>query len=364
MTSRFSDREISVAWGSEKHFSNNVFALIRLALAFAVIFSHSFPLSMTIGDLAVDMFLAISGLLVARSWRSSVTIQDYLTKRILRIYPAFLVLALFQAFLLAPLAAAPPVSSYNLWQLGLIGFEMLDLTGYGFPYGGLHHVFANNPFPNEMNGSLWTVRYEFVCYVLLAVAGPIFWKRPRLFFILFATLLITCFLGFIPPWHRVLTLLLGAAPPWPRLLSFFLSGVLFYRLRKSIPYSKWLALSSILLLGLAVVKHPSALRLLLPCCGTYLLFWLAYHPLLIACKRGDKGDPSYGVYLYGFPIQQSIVLFLAPYGMLTPIRLALLGGSLSFIAGWLSWHGIEKHCLALKRVLCTRARKVLSPIET
>jgi peptidoglycan/LPS O-acetylase OafA/YrhL len=76
--------------------------------------------------------------------------------------------------------------------------------------------------------------------------------------------------------------------------------------------------------------------------------WVAYHPSLTRFRRLNTGDYSYGTYLYGFPIQQSIMLWLAPKGYMGVAQLAALGSIASLGAGVVSWYGIERWFIAMK----------------
>lgn len=348
-------------WGSQGGFKENLFVPIRLGLALLVIFSHSYPIVsgdelgeplirltgyQSIGDCAVEMFLAISGFLIASSWDSSKSAWSFMLKRILRIYPAFVILMMLQAFVLAPLATTEPFSGYSLKQLGLITAETIDLVGYGYPYGGLLTTFPNNPFPYEMNGSLWTIRYEFICYFLLALGAGL--RKPKWLALGFAAMLLIYLSGWLPPWHKLLTAAFGAISLLPRLITFFLAGTLFYRLRERIPHDDRIALGAFIALVIAAIFYPPALRLLLPIAGVYLLFWIAYHPRLMSLPKWHKCDLSYATYLYAFPIQQSLMLWLAPHIAMTPWKLAALATLCTLPVAALSWHAIEKPFLSLK----------------
>jgi peptidoglycan/LPS O-acetylase OafA/YrhL len=349
-------------WGERGQFSANLFVPIRIALAIMVIFSHSYlacngtsatePLArltgqMTIGELSVDMFLAISGFLVTRSWETSRSNQAFLLKRVLRIFPAFYAVMVIQAFVLAPLVSRDPFTGYNWSQMGLLAFEIADLVGYGYPYGGLLAVFPDNPFPYHMNASLWTIRYEFLCYLLLALGGARF-RQTGFVSVFLVAVVATYAIGWLPPWHWLLTAALGDVAYWPRLLAFFMAGVWFYRFRDRIPHDTRLAALSGVMIVAGASLGTHGLRVVLPLAGVYLLFWVAYHPLLLRLPWPNVGDLSYGVYLYGFPIQQSVIKWLSPVVTITPIRLAVIATGLSLIAGLLSWHAIEKRFLALK----------------
>lgn len=358
-------------WGSQGLFKENLFVPIRLGLALLVIFSHSYPIVLgnelgeplirltgyqSTGSFAVEMFLAISGFLVASSWDASNSAWSFMLKRVLRIYPAFIVLMMLQAFVLAPLATTEPFSGYSLKQLGLIAAETIDLVGYGYPYGGLLTTFPDNPFPYEMNGSLWTIRYEFVCYFLLALGAG--FQKTKWLALGFAAMLLVYLSNWLPPWHKFLTAAFGAISLLPRLITFFLAGALFYRLRNRIPHNSRIALVAFITLVSIAIGYPAGLKLALPTAGVYLLFWIAYHPGLMSLPKLHKCDLSYGTYLYAFPIQQSLMLWLAPHVEMTPLKLAALATLCTLPIAALSWYAIEKPLLSLK------SRKKLSlPVE-
>lgn len=347
-------------WSSLGDFKANQFVLVRIALALAVIYTHSFPMiahgrltdplwainpHFGSGNIAVNMFLAISGFLVTASWDSSRSRGDFLLKRVLRIYPAFVLLSLLQAFVLAPLVTPATFSGYSLKQVGLILAEMVDLVGYGYPYGGLLPVFVDSQFPGEMNGSLWTIRYEFVCYVLLALLGG--FRQTRILAVVFLGVMLLYLSGWLPPWNKILTALLGAVPLWPRLLSYFLAGCLFFRLRDKIVHDWRLAAVSFALL-VVFFRSDIALRLLMPVAGVYLILWVSYHPKLLRLPNLKNADISYGLYLYAFPIQQSLMLWVAPRWPMTPYVLFLLSTACTAPVAALSWFLVERPFLRLK----------------
>ncbi len=165
-----------------QHFNN--FNVIRLVLATLVVVSHAFPLSrgmddrepfsrltagqMTFGTVAVDMFFLISGMLITASWFRSASMQDFLYKRVLRIYPGFIVAVLFSASLIWGLCPEFRHSvNIRVWGQHLVhDFVLLDRSSLNG-----QEVFAGNPYPGDANGSLWTIPREFCCYLLIAALG-------------------------------------------------------------------------------------------------------------------------------------------------------------------------------------------------
>ncbi len=170
---------------SPSEFRTNNFSVMRLVLASVVVFAHSFvavngsnqgePLhdftrgGLDFGALAVNGFFVASGFMVSESLARGRSVGDFLRKRLVRLYPAFLVLWIVQAFMLAPLVSPGQFTGYSVRQIGVLLFNLMTLSSYGYPYGGLLRVFPDNPVAGELNVSLWTLRYELGCYLGLAM---------------------------------------------------------------------------------------------------------------------------------------------------------------------------------------------------
>jgi len=165
--------------------SNN-FDALRVAAATTVVFSHSFliaagndhrePLVLLTGNQAVlglagvFVFFAISGFLVTQSWEETRAPLRYLAKRALRIFPGLIVALVVTAFVLAPLVTMLPLADYLhrpepyryvLWN------TLLDTRVHELP----RVMFVDNPVGLEVNGSLWTLRYEFEMYLMVMALG-------------------------------------------------------------------------------------------------------------------------------------------------------------------------------------------------
>jgi len=351
----------------------NNFDFLRFGLACTVIFSHCFPLSRgaagrdplmwlshgqeNLGTMALHGFFAISGFLVTQSWLRSRGPGSYFKKRFLRIYPGFIVCMLIDAMIVAPLSIPGHRFDATILTPGyLLGVlrRMALLREYA-PVG----AFATNPFPGAVNGAIWTIGYEFRCYILLALIGLVgLLRRPGvvvgLFLAVLALVPVVAFrshggginLGLKPPW----SLLLGVLLPlefWPGFLGFFLAGVAAYLLRNRIPFRASGAAASIAAL-LAAAVLPGSLNFFFieAFLGVYLLMWLAYAPEVSLHHFGGKGDFSYGIYLYGFPLQQLVVHFWK--GAIHPLVLFGCVMPLALLAGMLSWHLVEHPFLRLK----------------
>ncbi len=338
----------------EANRSNN-FDALRVLFALLVIVSHSYPLllgsndreplmrasgsQMTLGEVAVDGFFLISGYLITASWQRSRNAMDYLRRRVLRIYPGFLVAVAFCSFVAGPLIV-PNASLY--WQ-------NFQFKNWLFPAFNLEGAYSPGI---ETNGSLWSIRYEFLCYVAVAalgLAGLLKWPAILLGITLGCTFLqaLQTYRHFQMPGSR-LSWLWCYPDFWPRLAACYLAGALFHLWGDRIVQSRRLAmLSAVGLMLAAAVPSAKLLPLLFPYLAGYLTFWLAYAPLGSIKDIARRGDLTYGLYLYAFPIQ---LLLIKRFGEhLSPLGLAAVATLVTGLFAAVSWHLVEKPCLRWKR---------------
>ena len=334
----------------------NTFDFLRFFLATLVIFSHSFAtlyngqwiaydplLHLTRGQVAfgggaVDGFFLISGFLITKSWEHSKGAADYAKKRALRILPALAVVLLVTVFVFGPLATSLPLVSYfhsaRTWAyFGMMGTKNLHITDT------LPGVFAHNPLAGRVNGSLWTIRCEALCYIMVAALGLLrCYRRPALILTASIAAVIVTAIG-----ARHLASL-GEMEGSFHVLIYFLWGMTFYLYRDVIPFSRALLLAS--LVGMVVSDWIGVLPYTLPLLGAYALFYTAFRPVFGLQGFAKHGDFSYGLYLYAFVIQQLLVHFFRP-----ALNAYTLFASAFVIAGLcavLSWHGVEKRWLRHK----------------
>ncbi len=335
--------------------AGNSFDTLRLIFAVLVIFSHSFDLGrgsdkreplyvlthgqITFGNVSVWAFFVISGFLIAQSWTRSPKPLKFMKRRVARIYPGFIVAALLTALIVVPIAADPatrrPIAMGN-FLLQTLRLQVFDTSP----------VFVHNAWPNALNGSLWSVPFEFWCYIgilVLGVTGLLLrrWLVVTLFAAVIAWHLYLSITGWMPG-GKILGVIFGFPLFWAIVLPFFLAGSLFHLFGGTVLLRKPLLLAA---LALLIVSNfiPHALIVTLPVCGAYLLLGLAYLPLLRPLNLARFGDFSYGTYLYAFPIQQLIVKFAG--GTMAPMKLFLLAAPLSVGIGALSWFVVERRFL-------------------
>lgn len=330
---------------------NNNLNAIRLFLAVLVILDHSFPLTIgqqddplsllnhqqtSCGILAVEIFFFISGFLITASWLNSKSMNDYMRRRILRIFPGFIVALIF-SFLIASAFAPHPFADLPP-RLG--EFKDAFYLGYTSCTGGW--VFPKNPFPFTANGSLWTINREFICYLLVAAIGLFgFFKYRFLIFTIFLMTFGCCGL--------ILLLKGEAAIQFDRgfftLLFFtlFLSGTCIWLWRDKIPIHSVLAITALIII-LITSQFPPWFLIFAPFAASYLVLWIGFAFPVKILAWCDKTDLSYGVYLFAFPIQQALVAA----GLTNPWVLFTIATPISMAVAFVSWTFVEKPFLKMK----------------
>lgn len=350
------------------------FDYMRIMLAIAVVAWHSYGL--TLGRTQIDQamqssmvallvhsiipaFFALSGFLVTASLYRSNSVKVYLTFRALRIFPALTVEVLLAALVLGPLITTLKLNSYFThhqffeYFTNIVGLVRFELPG----------LFEDNPYPRVVNGSLWTVPYELECYIYLVIFFLLGFFRHRL--LVLAAFLVTTFavyeLGFTSAKGVIVVLkeyMIGKSAVEPNLqeatnavvsisrilVLSFLAGSVIYAWRHVLPYHRVIAAIA---LGASIflLNNPH-LYFFSPIFIAYLTVWIGLqNPLKLNFLK--RGDYSYGIYLYAFPIQQVVAQSgLAAGNYFVLFTLSLL---LTSVFAIFSWHVIEKPCLGLKR---------------
>lgn len=310
---------------------------IRLVLAAAVIVSHSWPIGgygrtpthggFAPGGWAVDAFFVLSGYLITGS-RLNNDLTAYLKRRVLRIYPGFVVCLLSVVLVIAP-----------------IGYFHLHHTLRGYPTTPntpLRYVVENLGLKIHLSsvagtpgasqawaGTLWTLYFEFLCYLIVG--------------------LLACWAAF-RRWPAVAIIVLAGATAVSlrnahvvhttdtanlvRLLPFFMAGSVVYLLRDRVPCTWWLALLS----ALALVFLPDLGVRFVVLCALPMTYFVLYLGAVVPIAIGRRNDISYGIYMYGYPVEQLVRYF--HFGSQTAFIAVSLLGTVPIAAA--SWFLIER----------------------
>jgi peptidoglycan/LPS O-acetylase OafA/YrhL len=335
---------------------DNNYNLLRIIAAFAVLFTHSFALAtgnadaeplrttlgMTLGDLAVDIFFIISGFLVTGSLLKTGSTNVFLWHRFLRIYPALVLMLLMTVFGLGLFFTS------LTWRQYLANREVYSYLFHGITLirgvrWSLPGVFEHNPLGPAINGALWSLPFEVLMYVLLAAIfmGLRFFRREgfRVFRIIVVCLAV-CFGGA----YLVERLVCGESSTMVRCSFMFFTGVSYFILRGEIRLCHslfWVAIAALFLTAWSRQLFFSVYAVTL----AYIVMYLAYVPSRIIRKYNRLGDYSYGVYIYAFPVQQSLAAILPGISVASML---LLSSCCTLILAVSSWHFLEKYALSVK----------------
>jgi peptidoglycan/LPS O-acetylase OafA/YrhL len=341
----------------DMHRKNN-FDFLRLLFASFVVITHSYVLSglkncdwlcqitggqVVLSNIGVSGFFIISGFFIFRSVERTQSPVDYYRNRFLRLYPALLVV-LSLTVLLTPFVYDGSIGSYfKNGSARTYIFNNLSLYG---AQGAISGVFENNPYKNTINGSLWTIPYEFTMYVVVSF---FFFIRTRttlialLLLLLFSVLLIgdIFFLDQIAG-HRVLLL---NSRSLLTLSTFFMAGALLAAVKiENFIWGDQTCILAALLFIASLIFHFFEIARFITLPILVIGFGIRSTPVLNSI--GEKlGDLSYGVYIYAFPVQQT----LEYYFKFNYWQLMLSGIVISYLLAYASWHLIEVRALKLKK---------------
>ena len=320
----------------------NAFGFLRLLFASLVIISHTPALlddgsrdplvllfgGFSLGHTAVLGFFIISGFLITGSYNNSSNLQSYLKKRVARIYPAYIVAFLFCLFIVAPLGGG---EGYGNWLAWITLTPPVNVT-----------AFEGTAYASTLNGSMWTIQIEFLCYLAVIAIGLVGLLNKPVVIALCAALALVL--------HSAAINVLGLTI-YPggfqklELLGAFLAGSAFYGIQERLELS-WakIAISAVGLM-LCLAFQPLAT---IGCAtfGAYLIFavakwgagtWLA--------DVNNATDISYGVYLYAFPVSKLIIW----YGVTSALAVNVLTWMIAALLGYFSWVWIERPVMEFVR---------------
>jgi peptidoglycan/LPS O-acetylase OafA/YrhL len=332
----------------------NGFDGLRFLLALGIVIFHCYTLTAggtagmfwpveTVARLILPAFFVLSGYLVASSLARCGTVREFLLLRALRILPALVAVTIASAFLIGPLLTTLEQREYfsdprvPAYLQNILGVQRFHLPG----------VFEANPRAAIVNGSLWTIQLEMICYGLLAALSLL--SRGRLLnFLLIAWGVLLLFpripfAGLALVWLPAKDLVLG-----------FAAGVLLCRYSGRVVLHPLPGLVSFLL-AFCLVRIDQPALAVLPL--AYGVIWLAMRRIPARLTRADY---SYGIYLIAYPLQQAAIHLLpgiAWWGVLA------IGLPLALLCACGLWHGVERPLLARKHEIVARLTGARVPVR-
>lgn len=294
----------------------NSLNILRLVFALMVLVAHGWYMAgqgvglhianENLGGWAVFGFFAISGYLITGS-RFSKPLGEYLVHRVARIFPAFIVCLMITAFVFAPIAyvrvhgtvdgfMTTPTTPLN-YVISNATLRMVAYDVAGTP--------GNVPYPGAWDGSLWTLYYEFLCYIVVAVLGSIAVFRRSIWGIASAFVVAAAFqmgLTILSPYLQSNADVVFMA----KLLPVFLAGGLMHALRHRIALTWPGAVVALAISVLVISQHDRWGPQLCAPLLTYVILWVG--AVLPSPELLRRHDISYGIYIYAFPVQQLLAM--------------------------------------------------------
>lgn len=342
----------------------NNFDLLRILFAWFVIISHSYVLN---GDGATDPlfeitqqtflfsfigvkgFFIISGYLIFKSMVVSTSIFEYLVKRVLRIFPALavvLLVTLAAVYFIYPSNIPPFFNNKEVYAYFLGNIILFK------PHFFISGIFSGLP-SSAINGSLWTIEYEFFFYLFILL---FFYFRSNKKILKALLLIVVALFLFVRlafyDW-TVQTHFFIPLEPLFDLGPYFLMGSLISCFDfDNIPAKNVIAaiLSIVLVASVYCKVGHTVVYFTLP----FLVIYVGKQTSKLATwLHNTLGDPSYGIYLYAFPLQQLLIYWYRPSTLVLFIA-STIG---AFVFGYLSWIFIEKKALALKQYFLQNRHK-------
>jgi peptidoglycan/LPS O-acetylase OafA/YrhL len=295
--------------------------------------------------LVLPVFFGLSGFLITGSMLRVRSLRVFVAHRILRIVPALFCETVLSAFVIGPIFTTHALSDYFSSPLFFSYFNnIIGRIRYYLP-----GVFEGNPLPGTINAQLWTIPVELDCYLIFTILmffGISFSRRGMLLVLIGA---MSIFAG-AELGGLVTQSARDVASSYVLVVSF-VAGVAVYLWRDRIRVSSIWAL--IAFACFAIIFYYNTFTFLAPVFAIYLTVYIGMKKVPKIAFLA-KGDYSYGIYLYGFPIQQMIAycfpdLRYAWFNVLISVPLTIL-------MAVLSWDLIEKRVLQLKKHI--RASKI------
>jgi peptidoglycan/LPS O-acetylase OafA/YrhL len=327
-------RQLDIIENNLNSHQNNTL-ILRLVLSLIVFYSHFFAISglpepripfgiHTLGWYAVNIFFLISGILISRSYQLR-EFSSYSQSRVLRVVPAYIVsiiISIFLALFFIDVGESQIIESFSVFFSNLFPILMFN--------GSITSSWAHTAMPGILNSSLWTISFEFLCYFFMI---PLFFdkniKPIKKIIISFV------FLYLISKSN----VLLGSGIRYDllRVFGYFLIGIGIYTLisKKKININ--------ILLGFAFIFY----------CEPYIKeFFVSVSLILLSIFFGLyfkkipmlKNDYSYSIYLFAWPISQTII-YIFNKNVYIELFIALI---LLAVTSLFSWYFIESPSLRMK----------------
>jgi len=347
---------------------DNNFTLLRLLASLTVVLYHSGPMlglnggrdflfdhvGRSFGQMALDMLFVTSGFLVTASLFIRGDLNHFLWARALRLYPALLLMLPLTVFLLAPAVTTLPLKDYFASKLTWDYIAKCATVVGGIRYS-LPGVFETLPLKGEFNGSLWTLPIEARMYIYLAVGWLAFSFMPKVRVLALSLVAPVATAGMMVAIMRAR--LHGPVNNGDVAILMFFCGASLYFWRERIVINRAsFAALPLLVIAAAMIDETFAFAVYLLCVPLFLLH-LVYIPRGKIRAVNGWGDYSYGIYIYAFPVQQTLALL---FPKLTLFAMTGCAAAVSWALAFCSWNLVEKRSMRAKNACADATARAFS----
>lgn len=317
--------------------------LLRILLAYSVVFAHTGGPELIGGPLAVQVFFIISGFLIAHITYENYyeNLIDFYKSRALRLFPVYYVVAFTTLILYVvehdklvdfarlPIAAQMTMAAVNLLLFGQDWIFFLKVDGASLTFSSNVFGTISPLYRFLLAPQAWSLSLELLFYLV----APLIIRRQRML------LLVLGLSVFLRLW--ALQIGFGGADPWsyrffPFEISWFIAGVLSRRyllpsaiiINERVTSMKIDTIGTTVIIGAVLMYHflpdisnikPLIICFLTIMCLPFLFIFQNRHPW-------DRlvGDLSYPVYIVHMLMAYGILwilrhLGLADHGLVAPL---------------------------------------------
>ena len=321
----------------------NCFDFMRYFFAISLIIVHFCTLTNTeqfwivTGKLRVKAFFIMSGFLVFYSYIKRENLKDYIEKRIRRILPPYLlvvILCVVLGLFITNLSKLDYIISKETYKYLLANFSFLNFIQPTLP-----GVFESNPI-SAVNGSLWTMKVEVMFYVSVPIILYLLKRYRKLFIMIsifvFALLYDFCFTTLYEQTNNEMYLLIRKQIG-SQLMYFYSGTFILLYFDKFIKYLKYFF--SIAVIIYFYQNSNVLFSILEPLAFATILIGVAYNLKYLNFLR-KYDNISYGMYLYHYPIIQTIIYYnIQNLNIYLAFFLTFI---LTILVSILSWKYVEK----------------------
>lgn len=289
--------------------------VVRYYLSIYVLISHA----VVLGGLdvwlpystvsAVGGFFALSGFLLFASFQRRPTWRHYISRRARRILPPYMLIVVVCAVLLVAVSSLPWQQYYSdsgFWKylaanIGFMNFLHPDLPG----------VFQGPEYyTSAVNGSLWTMKGEWACYLSVPFVFGAIKRWPRYGGAILGSIIVASLACAAGCYHFLDTTGKGIfgviGKQFGHLLVYFYVGAFInYYLPLLLKY-KWYILPVSLMLILGGDYIPGYYLAIQPIATSTLVLWVSMVGSWGA-RLSRHDNVSYDIYLFHFPVIQLLV---------------------------------------------------------